>query len=449
MTIDSSGRVGIGTNSPTTALDFGSDFYNGTPSTLSQLINKVSLYADGSGPKYGLGISDSALNITAGANGDIRLHTNGANERMRIDSSGNVGIGGTQASSKLFVDNGAGTRLYIGLSNNIYADAYEHIWRSPSAAAERMRIDSSGRVGIGQTAPKGPLHVYGTNYSYFTSNVAGVTPHSTTQGIALGWNKSSGAGESIIAHNKGGGSGGGLVFANNDGGVYREDMRIDSSGNVLVGKTSTTFNTAGIALRSADVLQVTRSGDTALELNRTTNDGKLAEFYKDGTSVGSIGNNGNRPYFASTNCGIRLGAADLLPATSTGVISDNVVSLGSSSGRWKDLYLSGTANVGSVVATGNVTAYSDIRLKEDIQPIESAASKVQQLTGNTYTRNDLEDTDRRYGGVLAQEVELVLPEAISETEDGIKTVDYNALIALLVESVKELKAEVDLLKGSI
>ena len=102
-----------------------------------------------------------------------------------------------------------------------------------------------------------------------------------------------------------------------------------------------------------------------------------------------------------------------------------------------------------MVATGNVTAYSDIRLKEDIQPIESAASKVQQLTGNTYTRNDLEDTDRRYGGVLAQEVELVLPEAISETEDGIKTVDYNALIALLVESVKELKAEVDLLYGSI
>ena len=60
-----------------------------------------------------------------------------------------------------------------------------------------------------------------------------------------------------------------------------------------------------------------------------------------GSLAGSIGKNGSRPYFASTNCGIRLGAADLLPATSSGAVSDNVVSLGSSSGRWKDLYLSG------------------------------------------------------------------------------------------------------------
>ena len=87
-------------------------------------------------------------------------------------------------------------------------------------------------------------------------------------------------------------------------------------------------------------------------------------------------------------------------------------------------------------------------MKEDIKPIEDAISKVQQLTGNTYTRNDLKDLDRRYGGVIAQEVEVVLPEAVSESEDGTKTVDYNAMIALLVESIKELKAEINELKGS-
>ena len=103
-------------------------------------------------------------------------------------------------------------------------------------------------------------------------------------------------------------------------------------------------------------------------------------------------------------------------------------------------------DAGHFTATGNVTAYSDIRLKEDIKPIEDAVSKVQQLTGNTYTRNDLKDADRRYGGVIAQEVEVVLPEAVSESEDGTKTVDYNALIALLVESVKELKEEIETLK---
>ena len=104
-------------------------------------------------------------------------------------------------------------------------------------------------------------------------------------------------------------------------------------------------------------------------------------------------------------------------------------------------------DAGHFTATGNITAYSDRRLKDDIQPIESALEKVGTLSGNTYQRNDLKDQDRRYAGVIAQEVEQVLPEAVTEAEDGIKTVDYNAVIALLVESVKELKEEVDKLKG--
>ena len=102
-----------------------------------------------------------------------------------------------------------------------------------------------------------------------------------------------------------------------------------------------------------------------------------------------------------------------------------------------------------LTVSGNVTAYSDRRLKDDIQPIEGALEKLDTLSGNTYLRNDLPETDteRRYAGVIAQEVEAVLPEAVSDSEDGTKTVDYNAVIALLVESIKELKAEVAQLKG--
>ena len=106
-------------------------------------------------------------------------------------------------------------------------------------------------------------------------------------------------------------------------------------------------------------------------------------------------------------------------------------------------------DAGHFTATGNVTAYSDKRLKENIKPIEGAINKVQQISGNTYTRNDLKDPSRSYAGVIAQEVEVVLPEAVSESEDGIKTVDYNSVIALLIESVKELKTEVDDLKNQL
>lgn len=106
-------------------------------------------------------------------------------------------------------------------------------------------------------------------------------------------------------------------------------------------------------------------------------------------------------------------------------------------------------DAGHFTATGNVTAYSDIRLKENIQPITNALDKVGRLSGNTYTRNDLKDTERRYAGVIAQEIEAVLPEAVSDLEDGTKAVDYNATIALLLESIKELKSEVDGLREMV
>ena len=110
---------------------------------------------------------------------------------------------------------------------------------------------------------------------------------------------------------------------------------------------------------------------------------------------------------------------------------------------------SASVQFGSVLSTGNVTAYSDRRIKENITPITEALSKVQKLTGNTYTRNDQEDTATRYAGLIAQEVEEVLPEAVREADDGIKVLDYNATIALLVESIKELKSEVDDLKAQL
>ena len=104
---------------------------------------------------------------------------------------------------------------------------------------------------------------------------------------------------------------------------------------------------------------------------------------------------------------------------------------------------------GDLLATGNVTAYSDERLKENIEPIEGALDKVEAIGGYTFDRVDIED--RRMTGVLAQEVMEVLPEAVIDpwSEDGYYSVDYGSMAGLLIEAIKELKAEVDELKARL
>ena len=101
-------------------------------------------------------------------------------------------------------------------------------------------------------------------------------------------------------------------------------------------------------------------------------------------------------------------------------------------------------NFASVTASGNITAYSDATLKKDVSTINDALGIVGKLRGVTYKwiSNEQEDI-----GVIAQEVEAVVPEVIKETEDGIKTVDYGRLVSVLINAVNELKAEIDELKG--
>jgi hypothetical protein len=107
------------------------------------------------------------------------------------------------------------------------------------------------------------------------------------------------------------------------------------------------------------------------------------------------------------------------------------------------------SNNGNLDVEGDVTAFStsvgsDIRLKTDIQPVSDALEKVNSLTGYTFT---FKRNDKSSAGVLAQEVEQVLPSAVGlsssfRDEKTYKTVEYDQLHALLIEAVKELSARV-------
>jgi hypothetical protein len=106
-----------------------------------------------------------------------------------------------------------------------------------------------------------------------------------------------------------------------------------------------------------------------------------------------------------------------------------------------------TASAG-IRATGDIIAYfsSDERLKENVQPIQNALSKVELISGNTYDWKEGFDNIHPHKGndvgVIAQEVEKVLPQVVINRDNGYKAVDYEKIVPLLIEAIKELSAKV-------
>ena len=98
---------------------------------------------------------------------------------------------------------------------------------------------------------------------------------------------------------------------------------------------------------------------------------------------------------------------------------------------------------GEIYATSNITAYysSDITLKDNVRPIESAIFKVKQISGVEFDWNEkssqLQQELGHDVGLIAQEVEKVLPEIVITREDGIKAIQYEKVVPLLVEAIKE------------
>lgn len=105
---------------------------------------------------------------------------------------------------------------------------------------------------------------------------------------------------------------------------------------------------------------------------------------------------------------------------------------------------------GLIRATNDVVAFysSDKRLKDNIKPIESALDKVCKLGGYEFDWNAKQDVYEGHDiGVIAQEVEAVFPELVTDRDNGFKAVKYEKLVPALIEAIKELKAEVESLKS--
>jgi len=103
----------------------------------------------------------------------------------------------------------------------------------------------------------------------------------------------------------------------------------------------------------------------------------------------------------------------------------------------------------NIWAAGDVTAFSDARVKDNIKVINNAVEKIQAIRGVTFTRNDMTDTTTRHAGVIAQEVLEVLPEVITKDANDHYSVAYGNLNALLIEAIKEQQLQIEELKRQI
>ena len=185
-----------------------------------------------------------------------------------------------------------------------------------------------------------------------------------------------------------------------DGGITIDNITIDGT---------------EIDLSSGD-LTIDVAGDIIFDA-----DGDHVIFKDDGTEIGNID-------MGSQNFTLRSKVSD-----------KDIIFRGNDGGTDFTALTLDMSAAGAATFNDNVTAYSDERLKDNIETITDGLDKVEQLRGVTYTRDEKESI-----GVIAQEVEKILPEIVLTADDemGTKSVDYSRLTAVLIEAVKELSARV-------
>ncbi len=405
-TSDLNGNVTIGTSLTTLLTGNDIDFQRAGDSYLSQT----------GGGALNLRTNDVVSNkvrLNLATNGDISFYEDTGSAKLFWDASAEaLGIGTTLPDTKMHISDTAGNAI-IRLerndttisTNDIYGEIqFEgqdasaasaagvrgkilgvsegttgsmaiafHTASSYSAAQEALRIDSNQNVGIGTDSPLSKLNVKGTqgNWRVDPDSVSGEIQVLATTTANDGFRNFRLRSNESIFENSG-----------------TESMRIDTSNNLLVGKSSAGIANVGVESRPSGLLFVTADGTDVLKLNRLTSDGTIQEFRKDGSTVGSI-------------------------------------------------------SVTSSATTYNTS--SDARLK-DVTGEARGLEVINELNPVAYNWKADGKADE---GLIAQEVQEIVPNAVSGSEEEHYQMDYSKLVVHLVKAVKEQQEQIESLKGEI
>ena len=382
MRIDSSGNVGIGT-SPATILHVQGADPNITIQDTNDTGDAYIRFKNNSGTQRSF--------IQTAMTSNVMLFGTGTTEAMRIPSGGNVGIGTSSPNEKLSVSGNIelyndeqdgyiwfhdfGTASYA-IGRDQSSDTFSINRNTDLTTNPLVTVTSGGNVGISNSAPDFNLSV--GNSSSVNPSIQIMSATNSNAQLLFG----DGAGAA--------GYRGTVVYGNATDSMSfstagAERMRIDSSGNVLINKTSTATSAAGIMLRSPD---------TAYSQFVTT-------------------------------------------------VNTEIYHIG---------FVNGNGLVGKIATNGSGTTYSttsDIRLKTDIEPLQ-ATDKLMAMNPVSYAWKVDPDGPRSMG-FIAQEMRSVMPEAVSGTPDGedMMSMDYGRITPILVSALQDAHRKIEQLENRI
>jgi len=413
-------------------------------------------------------IPQSGTTLTIGDSGDTVNFADGTalsidTNTLYIDSANNrVGIGTTSPGRKLTLyddtdsyfalqNSTSGTGTSDGFQLQIFSDD-AYVWNYESAGNMhfgtsgefRQTIASNGdisfyedtgttpkfywdasteRLGIGTTTPSTALHI-DANVPNIRLTDDAVSTSANARIDLYGSDARSGyvgmsSGNLEIWHQQAKN----IRFATSN----TEAMRIDSSGNLLVGKTNNALSNDGIVIREGGEILATNTSDLTANFNRLSTDGDIVSFYKDGTTIGKIGVDLTDNLFISGNsshAGWMFSSSTVLPYKN-GALADNTLDIGATNARVKDIYLGGGLYVGG---TGTANKLDDYEEGTWTPTVDSGGITITTINNANYVKVGGKVTATCYLSIQGGDTSLLqiggLPFTVGSSNYAVNIADF-------------------------
>jgi cytoskeletal protein CcmA (bactofilin family) len=394
-------------------------------------------------------------NVYSSGNIDISKNFNINNGVFSADVSGNIIVNGfIDVSKNLYVN---GNKCTIDQNGNITAMGNFDLSQNLTINTNKFIVDASGNIkSAGNLDISNNFNI--NNGAFKIDNNGNI---SSQNNFDISGNMSIN-GSKMTVSNTGNIKSAGTLDISNNFSINNDQFTVDSSGNIIakgnidisknlsIGNNKFNVDVSG-NIKSSGTLDISKNlkiGNTLLTvdhqnkrvgINTTTPEYSLDVSGQIITNKGIMGSTLD----SSSNAAFGYRDADttIIPSIvqlNTGQTYINSLSRYINFNFGNDNKCKMDAS-GNLILNGDIFIYSDERIKENVTTITSALDKVNELSGITY---NIINKPRRQIGVVAQEVEKVLPEVIKE-EEGVKTVAYPNMVGLLIEALKELNDRVD------